>query len=191
MTNTVPKQIEAQFTHHGMVARFRARAPREARILAAAMFVGIVLPMIPIGGLIAVGTWWPEAVGQLFAPLIGGIVLTLLAQTIGGPILFNWAGKPQEVVLEIDERTLKWELEHERLVFELHHIREIEAMRGEIRVEDGLKVHRMPCGGLKKPAIDWLFARMHEAWLRQRDKMEESAEDRAERRRVGQLVPHE
>lgn len=191
MSDDVPKQIAAEFTMHGMDARFKARAPREARILAVAMAVGIAMPMVPVAGLIAVGTWWPEHVNEVFAPLLVGIVLTLLAQTTAGPLLFNWAGKPAEVALHLDEHALRWEREGDRIAFALENISDIEAMSGEIRVEAGPIAHRMPCSGLKKEAVDWLEARMKEAWQARRAKMAESATDRAQRRKIGALVPQD
>ncbi|MEZ4318837.1 MAG: hypothetical protein R3F61_15085 [Myxococcota bacterium] len=191
MSDSAPSSIEASFTHHGMEARFRARAPREARILAVALAVGILMPLVPVGALIAVGTWWPEHVGEAFGPVFLGIVLTLLAQCTAGPLLFNWAGKPAEIVLHIGESSLEWQRDGERTSFDLARITDIEAMSGEIRVEDREKTLRMPCAGLKKNAVEWLEARMKEAWKRKRAQMQDSDEDRAQRRKIGQLVGKE
>ena len=184
----VPPQIDAAFTHTGMEARFRARTPREARVVAVAVAIGIVLPLIPMGVLIWTGATHPDWVNLVFGPVMVGVMLTLLAQVTVGPALFRWAASPAEVVLRIDERTLAWEREGERCAFQLDRIRSIERLDGEFRVEGGEQAHRLPVAGLKLPAIAWLDARLNEAWERRRGAMEESAEQRIERRRLGRLT---
>lgn len=185
---SVPAQIEAEFTHHGMEARFRARTPREARVVSVAVLIGIVLPLIPMGALIWTGATHPDWVNLVFGPVMVGVVLTLVAQVTVGPALFRWAAQPAEVVLHLDERELSWSREGDRSRFLLERIEEIELEGGEFRIASEVQTHRLPVGGLKPPAVRWLDERLNEAWERRRDAMEESAEQRIERRRLGQLT---
>ncbi len=188
MESSVPAAIDASFTHHGMEARFRARAPREARVLFVAMVVGILVPMIPLAGLMFVGTFYPERTDDVFGWVMLGIIGALVAQCTAGPVLFAWAGKPAEIHLHIDESTLRWDREGERFAFDLSRVTDIEALSGEIRVEDAQQTHRMPVSGLKSEAVEWLEARMNEAWNRRRTQMTETALDREERRKMGRLT---
>lgn len=184
----VPNAIDATFTHHGMEARYRARTPREARVVAVAVAIGIVLPLIPMGALIWTGATHPDWVNLVFGPVMAGVMLTLVAQVTVGPALFRWAAAPAEVVLHLDERKLSWTREGDTASFQLDRIEAIELLDGEFRVEGGEQVHRLPVAGLKLPAIEWLEARLNEAWERRTNAMEETAEQRIERRRLGRLT---
>jgi hypothetical protein len=186
--DSTPEALDVSFTHHGMEARFRARAPREARVLAVAMTIGIVVPMLPLAALMFVGTFYPDRTAEVFGWVMLGIIGALFTQCTAGPLLFAWAGKPAEVHLHVDESTLRWDREGERFAFDLERVTDIEALSGEIRVEDALQTHRMPVAGLKADAVAWLEARMREAWRRRKMQMTETALDREERRKMGRLT---
>lgn len=188
MANDVPKQLDASFTHHGMQVEFRARAPREARVLGIAMFMGMVLPMIPMLGLILGSMWWPEQAETVLGVAMAGVLLTLALQIVLGPALYGWAGKPALIQLTVEERGIHWTREGDRHRFHLDHVIDIEAMPGEIRIADREQAQRLPCAGLKKPAVQWLEARMVEAWERRQHAMEEDPLQRAERRKLGVLT---